>query len=136
MNKHKIVFNIFKDKMLFIFKRYKYNNNKISISKNLSFLSIISFIIIRSFKFIAKNESNENNFDMSSLKNILNKKKITSTLKTFKKIKIKKFDFIDIAKIDASIYYYLIYNKKNKFFFLMINKIYNTLYKSPLSKML
>ena len=35
-----------KDKMLFIFKRYKYNDNKISTFENLSFLSKILFIII------------------------------------------------------------------------------------------
>ena len=38
---------------------------------------------------------------------------------------IKKSDFIDIIKINASIYYYLIRNKENKLFFLIINKIYN-----------
>ena len=43
---------------------------------------------------------------------------------------IKKFDFINIVKINALIYYYLIRNKKNKLFFLIINKIYNILYKS------
>ena len=30
---------------------------------------------------------------------------------------IKKFNFIDIIEINASIYYYLIQNKKNKLFF-------------------
>ena len=30
---------------------------------------------------------------------------------------IKKFDLIDIIKINASIYYYLIRNKENKLFF-------------------
>ena len=38
---------------------------------------------------------------------------------------IKKFNLIDIIKIDASIYYYLIRNKENKFFSLIINKIYD-----------
>ena len=52
--------------MLFIFKRYEYNNNKILAFKNLSFLLKISLIvIIRSFKFIIKNESNRNNFDIN-----------------------------------------------------------------------
>ena len=37
---------------------------------------------------------------------------------------IKKFNFIDIIKINISIYYYLIRNKENKLFFLIINKIY------------
>ena len=78
--------------MLFIFKRYEYNDNKISTSKNLSFLSIISFIITRFFKFIIKNESNENNFDINFSKDILNKKKIILIFKTFKK-KNQKFLF-------------------------------------------
>ena len=43
---------------------------------------------------------------------------------------IKKFNFIDIAKIDASIYYYLIRNKKNKLFSLIINEIYDIFNKS------
>ena len=37
---------MFKDKILFIFKRYKYNNNKISTFKDLSFLLKTSLIII------------------------------------------------------------------------------------------
>ena len=70
--------------MLFIFKRYKHNNNKILISENLLFLSIISFIIItRFFKFTVKNKSNEDDFDMNSLKDI--KKRLTSILRAFKK---------------------------------------------------
>ena len=70
-----MVFDIRKNKILFGFKRYKYDNNKILASKNLSFLSIILFIaIIRSFKLTIKNKSNENNFDINSSKNISNKK--------------------------------------------------------------
>ena len=70
-----------KNKILFLFKRYKYNDNKILISKNLSFLSITSFIIItRSFKSIIKSNSNENNFDINHSKNTSNKKKININL--------------------------------------------------------
>ena len=54
-----------KNKLLFIFKRCDYNNNKMSLFKNLSFLLIILFIvIIRLCKLIIKNELNENNFDI------------------------------------------------------------------------
>ena len=134
MNKYEIVFNMLKNKMLFVFKRYKYNNNKISTSKNLSFLLITSFIIIRSFKFIAKNESDENNFNINFSKNTLNKKRSTLTLKAFKEKLIKKFNFIDIVEIDISIYYYLTRNKKNKLFFLIMNKIYDILYEFSSSK--
>ena len=108
---------MFKDKMLFIFKRYKYNNNKISISKNFSFLPTISFTITRSLKSIVKNELNEDNFDINFSKNILNKKRTISTFKIFKEKIIKKLDFINIAKINVLTYYYLTRNKKNKLFF-------------------
>ena len=75
-----------KDKILLIFKRCEHNNNKTLAFKNLSFLSKILFvIIIRSFKFIIKNESNKNNFDINHFKNILNKKKSILIFKTFKK---------------------------------------------------
>ena len=85
MNKYNIIFNILKNKILFVFKRYDYDDNKILALENLSFLSTTSFIIItRSLKFIIKNELNENNFDMNHSKNISNKKKSTSTLKTLK----------------------------------------------------
>ena len=136
MNKYEIVFNMFKDKMLFVFKRCEYNNNKISTSKNLSFLSITSFIIIRFFKFIIKNKSNENNFDMNSSKDILNRKKSTLIFRTFKEKMIKKSDLINIAEIDASIYYHLVRNKKNKLFSLTMNKIYNTSYEFSSSRTL
>ena len=115
-----------KDKMLFIFKRCKHNNNKVSTFENLSFLSKTSFIVItRSFKFIIKNKSNKNNFDINHFKDILNKKRSILTFKTFKEKIIKKFNFINIIKINASIYYYLIRNKENKLFSLTINKIYD-----------
>ena len=115
-----------KDKMLFIFKRCEHDDNKALTFKNLSFLSKTLFvIIIRSFKSIIKNKSNENNFDIIYSKNILNKKRSILTFKTFKEKIIKKFNFINIIKINASIYYYLIRNKENKLFSLTINKIYD-----------
>ena len=39
---------------------------------------------------------------------------------------IKKFNFIDIIKINVLSYYYFIRNKENKFFSLIMNKIYDT----------
>ena len=86
MNKHEIVFDMLKDKMLFIFKRYKYNDNKTLAFEDLSFLLKTPFIIItRSFKSIIKNESNKNNFDINYSKNILNKKRSILTFRIFKK---------------------------------------------------
>ena len=65
-----------KNKMLFIFKRYQHNDNKILTFKNLSFLLKTSFIIIiRSFKSIIKNKLNENNFDVNYFKDISNRKR-------------------------------------------------------------
>ena len=127
MNKYKVVFDMFKDKILFLFKRYNHNNNKILTSKDLSFLSNALFIIIiRSFKFIVENDSNENNFDINYSKNVFNKKKSTSTFRAFKEMKIQKSDLIDIVEIDVLAYYYLIRNKENKLFSLTINEIYDT----------
>ena len=75
-----------KNKLLFIFKRCDYNDNKMSLLKNHSFLLIISFVIIkRSFKFIIKNKLNENDFNIEYIKNILNKKKLILIFKVFKK---------------------------------------------------
>ena len=95
-------------------------------------MSITSFIIIlRSFKLIIKNDSNENNFDInyskdvSNEKELTNKKKLTLTFKAFKKNKIQKSDLIEIIEIDAFVYYYLVKNKKNKFFSLTMNEIYD-----------
>ena len=99
------------------FKRYNYNYNKILTSKNLLFLSIISFvIIIQSLKLIIKNESNENNFDINHSKDISNRKRLTLTFKTLKEKMIQKSDLIDIIEINASTYYHLIRNKKTSFF--------------------
>ena len=118
MNKHEIVFDMLKDKILFVFKRYKYNDNKILTFKNLSFLlKILFIIIIRSFKFIVENKSNENNFDMNYFKDISNRKRSILTFKALKEKMIKKFNFIDIVKINASIYYYLTRNKKKQALF-------------------
>ena len=126
MNKYKVVLDMLKDKILFIFKQYKYNNNKISTFENLLFLSkTLYIVIIRSFKFIVENEFNENNFDINYFKDILNKKRSILTFKIFNEKMIKKLDFIDIIKINVSIYYYLIRNKEDKFFSLIINEIYD-----------
>ena len=46
MNKHEIIFDMFKDKILFVFKRCEYDDNKVSTAEDLLFLSIISFVVI------------------------------------------------------------------------------------------
>ena len=43
---------------------------------------------------------------------------------------IQKFNFLNIIEIDAFAYYHLTRNKENKLFFLIMNKIYDTLIKS------
>ena len=127
MNKYEVVLDMFKDKILFLSERYNHNNNKILITKDLFFLSTISFIIItRPFKPTIENDSNEDNFDINHSKNVSNKKRLTSTLRALKEKKIQKSDLIDIAEIDAFAYYYLIRNKENKLFFLTMNEIYDT----------
>ena len=128
MNKYKVILDMLKNKILFVFKRYKYDDNKISITKKLSFLSIISFIVVtRPLKPIIKNESNENNFNINYSKDISNKKRLILIFKTLKEKMIKKPDFIDIIEINALVYYHLTRNKENKLFSLIINEIYDIL---------
>ena len=127
---------MFKDKVLFVSGRCEYNDNKVSISKDFSFLSIISFVVTRPFKFIVKNESDEDNSDMNFSKDISNRKKIISILRAFKERMIKEFNLINIAEIDASVYYHLTRNKENKLFSLTMNEIYDMLYESSSSRML
>ena len=82
MNKYEVIFDMRKNKILFISRRYKYNDNKVSTFENLSFLSITLFIIITSLKLIVEN-SNEKSFDVNSSKDT--KKKLTFIFKIFKK---------------------------------------------------
>ena len=77
-----MILDIKKNKILFISKRYKYNDNKVLTFENLSFLSITSFIIITFLKFIVEN-SNEENSNVNSSKDT--KKRSTFIFKTFKK---------------------------------------------------
>ena len=66
-----MILDMRKNKILFIFERCEHDNYKVSTSENLSFLSITLFIIItRSLKFIIKNKSDKDNFDVNSLKDI------------------------------------------------------------------
>ena len=91
---------MFKNKILFFSKRCDYNDNKILTSKNLSFLSTISFIVItRSLKSIVENNSNENSFDMNYSKNVSNKKRLKLTLKAFKKKRFKNLILSTLSKI-------------------------------------
>ena len=77
-----MIFDMRKNKILFVFKRYKYDDNKVLTIENLSFLSIISFIIITLFKSIVEN-SNEESSNVNFSKDT--RKRLTLTLKAFKK---------------------------------------------------
>ena len=78
-----MILDMRKDKMLFVSERCEHDDNKILLSKNLSFLSITSFNNIkRLFKLIAKNESDEESFNMNSSKDI--KKRLTSIFRALK----------------------------------------------------
>ena len=127
MNKYEVILDMRKNKILFVFKRYKHNDNKVSAIENLSFLSIISFIIIISFKSIIEN-LDEESLDVNSSKDI--RKKSTFILKTLKEKMIQKLNFLNIVEIDVSIYYYLARSKENKLFSLTMNEIYDTFIES------
>ena len=120
-----MILDIRKNKILFVFKRYKHDDNKVSAFENLSFLPITLFIIITSSKFIAVNSNEKSS---NSLKDI--RKRSTSTPKAFKKKMIQRFNFLNIIEIGVSTYYYLIRDKKNKLFSLTMNKIYDTFIES------
>ena len=116
-----------RDKVLFFSERCDYDDNKISATKDLSFLFTLFVIITRSLKSIIENDSNENSFDINHSKDVSNKKRLTSTLRALKEKKIQKSNLIDIVEINAFAYYHLIRNKENKLFFLTMNEIYDTL---------
>ena len=88
-------------------------------------LTISFIVIIRPFNSIVENDSNENNFDINHSKDVSNRKKFILILKAFKEKKIIKSDLIDIVEIDVLAYYYLVRNKENKLFFLIMNEIYD-----------
>ena len=117
-----MILDMKKDKILFVFKRYKHNDNKASAIENLSFLPITSFIIITSLKPIVE-DSDEESSDVNSPKDT--RKRLTFTLKTLKKKMIQKHNLLNIVEIDVSIYYYLVRSKENKLFSLTINEIYD-----------
>ena len=117
-----------KDKILFVFERCEHDDNKVSTIKNLSFLSIISSVIIISFKFTVK-DSDEESSNVNPSKDT--RKRSTSTFKTFKEKMIQKFDLLNIVEINVSVYYYLARSKENKFFSLIMNKIYDIFIEPP-----
>ena len=128
MNKHEMIFDMRKDKVLFIFERCEYDNNKALAIEDLSFLPIISFVIITPLKSTVE-DSDEKSSDVDSLKDT--RKRSTPILRAFKEKMIQKLDLLDIAEIDISIYYHLARSKKNKLFSLTMNEIYDTLIEPP-----
>ena len=46
MNKYEVILDIFKDKILFLFKRYNHDNNKLSTLKNLSFCRLFHLLLL------------------------------------------------------------------------------------------
>ena len=127
MNKYEVILDIKKNKILFISKRYKYNDNKVLASENLLFLSITSFVVITFLKSTVENsDEKSSNVDFSKD----TRKRLTSILKALKKKMIQKSNLLNIVEINISIYYYLTRSKENKLFFLIMNEIYNILIKS------
>ena len=49
MNKYEIVLDMFKNKILFFFKRCDYNDNKILISKDLFFCRLLHLLSLHGF---------------------------------------------------------------------------------------
>ena len=104
MNKHEVLLNIIKDKILFISRRYKYNYNTIFSYSDLSFILNTAYTLI--------------------LKTIL-KYSLISIIedKTIRDIDLlSKDQNINILKVEVVVYYRLTRDKNNKLFSLIINK--------------
>ena len=104
MNKHEVLLNIIKDKILFISRRYKYNYNITFSYSDLSFIfntactSILRTILKRSLISIVEDETIK---DINSL---------------------SKDQNINILEVEVVVYYRLTRDKNNKLFSLIINK--------------
>ena len=83
--------------------------------------NIQSFIISK--KTFLSPFISEDDFDFNSFNNW---KRFISIFYISKK-KLLKLEFLNIAEIDINPYHYLIKNKNNKLFFVIINEIYNNL---------
>ena len=97
------------NKILFVSRRYNYNNNNTSFFKKLTFIlsklsSLLSLLVISKYSLSAKVEEETIN-DITSL--------------------LKNKD-INILEIEATVYYKLIRDKNNKLFSLIIAKINKT----------
>ena len=92
---------------------------KLLILRSFNFLFFIILKKIILSPFILENDFEFNFFD--------NKKRFISIFCILKKRKLSKLEFFNIIEIDINSYYYLIKNKDNKLFFIIINKIYNNL---------
>ena len=104
MNKHEVLLNIIKNKILFISRRYKYNYNitfsysDLSFILNTTYTSILRTILKRSLISIVEDKIIK---DINSLSRDQN---------------------INILEIKVVVYYRLIRDKNNKLFSLIINK--------------
>ena len=105
MNKYNYLLDIIVNKILFILRRYNYNNNNTLFSKKLIFISLklsslLLLLVISKYSLLAKVEEE-----------IIND--ITLLLKN---------KDINILKVEVIVYYKLIQNKNNKLFSLTIAK--------------
>ena len=104
MNKHEVLLNIIKNKILFISRRYEYNYNTTFSYSDLSFIlnttctSTLRTILKRSLIFIVEDKTIK---DINSLLEDQN---------------------INILEVEVVVYYRLIRDKNNKLFSLIINR--------------
>ena len=135
MNKHGVILDMLKDKVLFVPGRCEHDDNKVSTAEDLSFLPTTpSVVITRPPKPTAKDESDEDSSGMDHSKDTSNRKRSTPTPRALKEKMIKEPDLIDIAEIGAPAYYHLARNKENKLFSLTMNEIYDTPCEPPPTK--
>ena len=118
-----------RDKILFALNRCNYERDKISLDKNLFFLTSSTsslffslFILSRrllSLSLLVKEEivlSDESSTKFFRIR-------ILSIFREIKKLRKKNFEYLDIYKISIDVFYLNIKDKKNKLFSLILNKI-------------
>ena len=154
MNKHGCLLDMLMNKILFILGRCNYNDNNSSSLKDLAFVPltvsktntlslflILSVILKRSppptvenditllfenfIKSAIDSKTSEQDISILTNKRLLSRRyRLISTSRIIKKRRITEPKLLDIAKIEAVLFYHLARFKENKLFSLTINEIY------------
>ena len=119
--------NILNNKLLFVLRRYSYNENEVSLAKDLIFIDsfkvafsnyfiILKVILKRSFKFTIKNVFSTTN-TLTLIKYLIKKDSLVTN----------SFDSLNILEINTIAFYKLVKNKTNNLFIITLSEKYKEL---------